>query len=189
MKRTRSPIPATLLLRVDIGAAIRGYPVDDEVCEIPGFGPVPVSFARDLVESDNPFIAVVMTRGVDVVGVAHLGRSPTAAQATALLWRDQTCQVANCDRAVGLEHDHEADWADTHLTYVPWMSLKCPYHHGLKTNKGWAMVPGTGKRPMVPPGHPDHPGNDPREYLPPARGPAPPAGPPPEDPTLFGDAV
>ena len=190
-KKPRSPIPSTVLLRLDIGAAIRGYPADDEVCEIPGFGSVPVSFARDLVESDNPFNAVVMTKGVDVVGVAHLGRNPTAAQTTALLWRDPTCQVEGCDRMVGLERDHEADWADTHVTYVPWMSLKCPHHHDLKTTKGWRMVPGTGKRPMVPPGHPDHPGDDPRQYLPPTPGPAPPppGDPPDRDPSLFDETA
>jgi hypothetical protein len=37
----------------------------------------------------------------------------------------------------------------------------------LKTHHGWALVPGTGKRDMVPPDHPSHPhhhtrsGNDP----------------------------
>jgi hypothetical protein len=35
-----------------------------------------------------------------------------------------------------------------------------PDDHGrssVKTHHGWALVEGTGRRPMVPPGHPDHP--------------------------------
>ena len=31
------------------------------------------------------------------------------------------------------------------------------YHHDLKTYKGWALVEGSGKRPMVPPDDPRHP--------------------------------
>ena len=34
----------------------------------------------------------------------------------------------------------------------------CRHHHGLKTHQGWALVPGRGKRPFVPPDDPRHPG-------------------------------
>jgi hypothetical protein len=33
----------------------------------------------------------------------------------------------------------------------------CSRHHALKTNDGWALIHGTGKRPFVPPDDPRHP--------------------------------
>jgi hypothetical protein len=33
----------------------------------------------------------------------------------------------------------------------------CRFHHRLKTNEGWALVEGTGKRDFVPPDDPRHP--------------------------------
>ena len=37
----------------------------------------------------------------------------------------------------------------------------CEHDHDLKTFHGWALVAGTGKRPMVPPHDPRHPKNKP----------------------------
>jgi hypothetical protein len=67
-----------ILARVDLPALLRGYAVGDEACELAGYGPVAVSAIRDLMETADPFLAAVVTKGKDVVGVAHLGRRPTA---------------------------------------------------------------------------------------------------------------
>ena len=56
-----------------------------------------------------------------------------------------------------LERDHRYDWADTKVTRLDWMDGLCSHDHDLKTLHGWALVDGTGKRPMVPPDHPQHP--------------------------------
>ena len=45
-----------------------------------------VSAVRELVDTADPFLAAVVTRGQQVVGVAHLGRRPSATQQTALEW-------------------------------------------------------------------------------------------------------
>ena len=37
----------------------------------------------------------------------------------------------------------------------------CHTHHDLHSHHGWALVAGTGKRPMVPPDDPRHPAHDP----------------------------
>ena len=57
------------------------------------------------------------------------------------------------------EIDHRVDWAHTRVTLYDWLSRLCGHDHDLKTRLGWALVDGTGKRPMVPPDHPDHPNN------------------------------
>jgi len=145
------------VVRVDLDALLRGYPRTGEVCELVGFGPVAVSAVRDMIDSGDPFLAAVATRGVDVVGVAHLGRRPTAHQRSALEWLYPTCAAEGCEALARLEMDHRQDWADTHLTVLGLLDRLCPHHHDLKTVAGWALVAGSGKRPLVAPDDPRHP--------------------------------
>jgi hypothetical protein len=150
------PVPAKVIVRVDWDALVRGWPLDGETCEIPGVGPVPVSVVNAMIGS-SAFLAVVLTRGADVVNVAHLGRRFTAAQVTGLEWKDPTCAVLGCNCGWRLEKDHRADWADTKVTMLAHADRLCGYHHDLKTRRGWRLVDGVGKRRMVPPEDPDHP--------------------------------
>src|SRR5437763_4776840 len=85
--RVRRPVPTKIIFRCDVAALRRGHVQGDEVCDIAGVGPVPVSVIRDVLETGDPFVAAVLTDGVDVISVAHLGRKPTAHQLTALEWR------------------------------------------------------------------------------------------------------
>lgn len=144
-------------MRVDLPALLRGWVAEGETCDIAGIGPVAVSAVRAMMETGDPFLAAVVTKGVDVVSVAHLGRRPNASQQTALDWLAPTCRVLGCDVAARLEYDHRHDWADTHITLLEWIDRLCEGHHDKKTYDGWALVAGTGKRPMVPPDDPRHP--------------------------------
>ncbi len=168
-RRAKPPVPATILVRIDWDALIRGYPITGEMSEIAGYGPVPVSVIDDIMATGDPFLAAVVTKGNDVINVAHLGRRHTAHQRTAMAWRDPMCCVEGCTATIGLEHDHRHDWATTKVTLLAWSDRLCGHHHDLKTHHGWRLVTGHGKRAMVPPGHPDHPGDDPPQ--PPVLGP------------------
>ena len=148
---------AKIIVRVDLGALLRGRAAQGEVCELAGFGPVAVSAVRDLVDTGDPFLAAVVTRGEQVVGVAHLGRRPTAAQQTVLEWLYPTCAVEGCPAGTWLENDHRVDWAASHLTVLDLLDRLCRHHHDLKSLEGWALVPGRGKRPFVAPDDPRHP--------------------------------
>jgi hypothetical protein len=148
---------AKVIARVDLPALLRGYPVGDETCEIAGFGPVAVSAIRDLIDTLDPFLAAVVTDGDAVVGVAHLGRRPNAAQQTALEWIYPTCAVEGCTTTAFLENDHRVDWAESHLTVFDLLDRLCSFHHDRKTLDGWALVEGRGKRAFVPPDDPRHP--------------------------------
>jgi hypothetical protein len=150
---------AKLLCRVDLPALVRGYPIGDEVCELAGYGPVAVSAVRDLIETEDPFLAAIVTKGKDVVGVAHLGRRATAHQQSALEWLYPTCAAEGCNSLAFLENDHREDWAHTHTTVFELLDRFCPHHHDLKTNENWALVEGRGKRAFVPPDDPRHPRN------------------------------
>jgi hypothetical protein len=152
---------AKVIVRVDLPALLRGYVCEGEVCELAGFGPLAVSAVRDLIGTKDPFLAAVVTRGRQVVGVAHLGRRPTAHQQTALEWLYPTCAVEGCSSLSWLENDHRVDWAKTHTTVLDLLDRLCSHHHDLKSLDGWALVAGHGKRAFVPPDDPRHPRGSP----------------------------
>ncbi|MGA3219608.1 MAG: hypothetical protein ABSE77_11150, partial [Acidimicrobiales bacterium] len=147
-----------IIVRVDHSALVRGYAIDGETCEIAGFGPVSPQALLDIIDTDDPFLKAVVTKGKDVAGVTHLGRRPNAHQQTALDWLFPTCAAEGCGtRATFLETDHREDWARTHVTVVDLLDRLCKFHHDLKTYQGWRLAEGRGKRPFVPPEHPLHP--------------------------------
>lgn len=155
--RRRGPATTKVIVRIDHGALVRGRVTGGEVCEIAGVGPVAVSAVRDLLESGDPFVAAVVTRGTDVASVVHLGRKPIALQRTALEWCSPTCAASGCTQVARLEIDHRVDWVRTKHTTLPELDPLCGHHHALKTRENWQLVDGTGKRRMVPPGDPAHP--------------------------------
>jgi hypothetical protein len=152
-RRRRAP-QHLALLRVDLAALTRGRTAGEETCELTGLGPIPVSRARELLGEST--LRLVITKGVDVANVTHLGRGPTAAQRIALLWSSPTCTVEGCTRT-RVEVDHRDDWAKGGSTSLDNLDPLCSHHHDRKTRDRWALVPGTGKRPMVPPPDPRHP--------------------------------
>jgi hypothetical protein len=152
---------AKVVVRVDLAALLRGYPLDGELCEIGGYGPVAVSAVRDLLDTGDPFLAAVVANGERVVGVAHLRRRPNAAQQTALEWLYPSCAAQGCSASTWLENDHRLDWATSQLTVFDLIDRLCSHHHDRKTLHGWSLVDGRGKRPVVPPDefrHPRHAG-------------------------------
>ncbi|MGI9023000.1 MAG: DUF222 domain-containing protein [Acidimicrobiales bacterium] len=155
--RERTATGAKVIVRVDLDALLRGYPMSGELAELVGFGPVAVSVIRDLIETGDPFLTAVATTGADVVGVAHLGRRPTAHQQTALEWLYPTCAVEGCSAVARLEMDHREDWATTRVTLFSLIDRLCPHHHQLKTRGNWSLVEGRGKRAFVPPADARHP--------------------------------
>ena len=135
---------AKVLIRVDLEALLRGRPASDEVCEVAGFGPVPVSVVDELLRRGDTFWAAVITRGQAICGIAHLGRRPTAFQRSALEWLYPTCAREGCSARV-LQWDHRIDWSKTHVTVFDLLDGLCPHDHALKTSEGWALVEGTGQ--------------------------------------------
>jgi hypothetical protein len=143
------------LLRVDVAALRRGRVQGGELCEVAGVGPIPVSGAKELL--GEAIVKLIITDGVDVLNVTHLGRGPTAAQRAALLWMNPSCSVDGCHRT-RVEWDHREPWAQTRHTRLDGLDPLCSFHHDLKTRLGWALAQGKGKRAFVPPDDPRHPG-------------------------------
>jgi Domain of unknown function (DUF222) len=169
------------LMRVDLEALVRGEMVGDERCELTGFGPIPVRVARQML--GDSILKLLITRGQDVASVVHLGRGPSAAQKIALLWTQPTCSRLGCDQPwTHAEVDHRTPWAETHETVLEGLDRLCRHDHRLKTHHGWALVPGRGKRELVPPEHPLHPSRRPPDSPGP---PGPSTTDAPTDATLF----
>jgi hypothetical protein len=154
--RTGNPTHLALL-RVDLEALVRGRVTGDELCEVAGVGPISARTARSLL--GESIVKLVITNGVDVANVTHLGRGPTAAQRIAMLWSSPGCEVQGCSSTIGIQADHRVPWADDQVTELANLDPLCGHHHRLKTHRGWGLVAGIGKRPMVPPSDPRHPAN------------------------------
>jgi hypothetical protein len=149
--------PIRVMVRVDLDALLRGVALEGELCEIAGYGPVPVAVVEDVVATENPFTVGVLTKAQALVGVYHHGRHPNAYQRSALDFLYPTCAAEGCSSRDGLQYDHRLDYAKTHFTLFDLLDRLCRHHHGKKTRDGWALVEGNGKRAFVPPGDPRHP--------------------------------
>jgi hypothetical protein len=123
---------------------VRGRVADGETCELAGVGPVPVSTVRRMF--DDAFLAAVVTDGVDVSNVAHLGRQATAHQRTALEARGYRCEVPGCSARHNLEIDHIDEWCTTLRTKLDRLAWLCPHHHALKTRDGHRLEGPVGAR-------------------------------------------
>jgi hypothetical protein len=171
--RTKQPRPQHLaLLRLDVEALWRGHVEGDELSEVTGLGPIPVGAARRLL--GDAVVKLILTKGEAVAHVTSLTRGPTQAMRYALLWTSPTCTVEGCSRTM-VEHDHRygAEYRTTRHTRIDELDRMCHTHHDLHTHHGWALVHGSGKRPMVAPDDPRHPANaDPPSTR---AGPSPPA--------------
>lgn len=156
-RRRLAGSPARLTIRVDLDTLLRGAPLDGELCEIVGYGPISVSTIEDLVANENPFIVAALTRGEELAGVYHHRRRPNSRQQSGLDFLYPTCAAEGCNVKVGLQYDHQVDWSKTHYTVFDLLDRLCVHHHRLKTRNRWALVEGRGKRAFVPPDDPRHP--------------------------------
>ena len=133
---------AAVAVRVDHSARVRGHTEAGEVCDIAGIGPIPVATARAL--ANDGVLKVVVTKGVDVVAVAHAGRTIPAHLRTALEARDPRCVIPGCDVRDRLEIDHLLAFAEGGPTSLDNLARICHRHHYLKTHQGWVLGGGPG---------------------------------------------
>jgi hypothetical protein len=134
---------------VDYDALMRGHSVAGERCEIPGIGPIPVTLARQM--SDDCILKVLLTKGVDVVAVAHGGYTIPAHLRTALDVRDPKCIVPGCEYSRRLQKDHRNSFGRTQVTKLEDLAHLCPSHHYLKTFCGYTYRGGPGTWEWIPP--------------------------------------
>jgi hypothetical protein len=142
--------PASMVhVVVDYDALMRGHTVAGERCEIPGIGPIPVTLARQM--ADDCILKVLLTKGADVVAVAHGGYTVPAHLRTALDVRDPKCIVPGCDASRRLQRDHRNAFGRTRVTKLEDLARLCRFHHYLKTFCGYTYRGGPGTWEWIPP--------------------------------------
>jgi hypothetical protein len=146
-----------VIVLVDHAALLRGHTVAGETCEIAGLGPISVETARQIL-LDDPFLAVVVKRGRDVVNVAHHGRGLDAHQRTAIEANGVRCSNIACNRTVAIQIDHRHPYAADPVTELHNQDPLCPDCHRRKTHHGWHLEPGVGRRRLLPTSDPPPPG-------------------------------
>jgi Domain of unknown function (DUF222)/HNH endonuclease len=143
--------PATMVhVRVDHAALVRGRVEPGELCEIPGVGPIPVAVARGLAA--DSILSVLVTKGVDVTGVAHAGRTIPAPVRRALTERDPVCVVPGCGARDDLEIDHLEPLGQGGSTTLENLVRLCHWHHYLKTHQGHRLERVEGEWRWISPG-------------------------------------
>jgi hypothetical protein len=141
---------ALVTLRVDLDALRLGSLGPGGVCQIPGVGPVPLDTAKSLM--GDAITTLVITNGVDVTTVCHLGRSIPRALRAAVVERDRVCVVPGCDVATGLEIDHwMVDFAAGGPATLANLARLCHHHHYLRTHRGFQLSGGPGRWRWEPP--------------------------------------
>ncbi len=177
----RAPEPrAHVSVRVNYESLIRGAVEGDEVCEIPGVGPVSVPWATELL--GHALLDLFVTKGVDVLTVVHPRRSIPTPLLAAINERDQCCVVPGCGKRLGLEKDHwQVDYADGGVASYENLARLCQHHHDLRTYQHWVLSHDDGQWQFDPPDHPRVPRASKRKRrrprpggTPPASGPSPP---------------
>ena len=129
------------------------------MCEIAGFGPVAVSAVLDMIDTDDPFLTAVVTRGEKVVGVAHLGRRPNASSRRPCSGSTRAAPTSPAVPRPVSTTTIASTGRRTHFTVLDLLDRLCGHCHALKTRDNWSLVEGRGKRALVPPEDPRHPRN------------------------------
>ena len=145
--RSTGPTHSTVCIRVDAKALRRGYAKEGETCHIAGVGPVPVATVRR--QLSNAHVKLLVTDGVDVSTVCHIGRSVPAHVQSALEERDPQCVVPGCDTAQGLENHHwDVPYAECGTSTLAGLARVCRWHHDLITYDGYELTGGAGSWEM-----------------------------------------
>jgi hypothetical protein len=126
-------------VRVDHEALVRGHVDPGEICEIPGTGPIPVEVARRLAV--DSILSILVTKGVDMTAVAHVGRTIPASVRRALNERDPVRVVPGCGVVDGLEIDHVEPFGQCGETVLANLVRLCHWHHYLKTHQRHRLEP------------------------------------------------
>ena len=136
---------------IDHGALLRDRPIEGEICEIAGVGPVDPAWVKEIL--GESFLTAIIKNGKDIKTVAHLGRHVPAEVMTALIVNGHECGIEGCHNRGYLERDHIQEYAKNGPTAFWNLLWLCYLHHRLKTS-GWLLGEPdvvTGKRTLRPP--------------------------------------
>ncbi len=122
-----------LVILVDGIALKRGYAAPGETCEIPGIGPIPITWIHQLLPHTHA--ELLIHDSVDIRAYATTTRHRTRPVDLAVRVRDRHCTVPRCHHDIS-ELDHIVDYAKVHDTSVTSIHGMCNHDHDDKTYRG-----------------------------------------------------
>jgi len=142
--------PPEVKVTIDDSAAARGYVEPGERCEIDGYGPVPVTVARALMQDAS--IVMLVRDGDEVVATTRAKRTIPRSLRRRLEHRDPVCANDACRGDGPFEIDHIVPIEVGGQTNERNTWRLCRHCHRLKTYFGWLVhVEANGRRRLVPP--------------------------------------
>ncbi|WP_455833866.1 DUF222 domain-containing protein [Pseudarthrobacter siccitolerans] len=122
----------------------------DEPAILDGYGPIPASMARKLVEGGATSFYRVLVDPRDGAPL-EIGRTSyrlTKAMKRALQLRDGRCTFPGCNNpSLDNEADHLQAWQHGGTTGISNLAQLCPKHHRLKHATAWTPTPATHNEP------------------------------------------
>jgi hypothetical protein len=142
------PVPkADVLVTVPVLAL---FGVTNEPADLDGYGPIPASMARKLVEGGATSFYRVLVDPRDGAPL-EIGRTSyrlTKAMKKVLQLRDGKCTFPGCNNpSLDNEADHLQSWQHGGTTGMSNLAQLCPKHHRLKHASGWTPTPATQNEP------------------------------------------
>lgn len=130
---------AVVHLRLDYAAIERGHLEKDEICEVPGIGPVSLKAARQMLGDSRQMLIAV--EGDDIRMVKGIGHSIPDRLRRAVYERDDNrCVVPGRDtNHWGHQIDHVKEYRHGGETQLYNLALLCLWHHKLKTHYGYRI--------------------------------------------------
>lgn len=147
--------PVQLKVTADHAALARGYVEPGERCEIDGFGPIPVTVARAML--DDAVVTVFGRDGDRLTTYTSPKRTIPAHLTRALEAAYPECGRNSCSNDQYLQRDHIVPVEEGGPTTLENLWRLCPNCHNLKTYMGWKVVGAPARRDLVPPDHPGGP--------------------------------
>jgi hypothetical protein len=126
--------PVQVNVVVDFDALIGRHRPGTDRAYIAGFGPVPVSAVREIL--DNAFLVAAVMHGTEVAKIKRLGRHVPLELRDALRIRDRfRCTTPGCTHWAHLEMDHTTPYAQGGPTSYDNLDHLCDTCHKQKTRR------------------------------------------------------
>ena len=126
--------PTQVHVVVNWDALVDGHRPGEDAAYIAGFGPVPVSLVREIL--DDAFLVGVVMKGTEVAKIKRFGRYVPLELRDALRIRDGfRCSTPGCNNWIRLERDHIVPYAQGGETSYGNLDHKCDVCHPEKTRR------------------------------------------------------
>ena len=112
--------------------------VDDDPCELTGYGPIPAEMARRIATSGTWRRLLTDPTNGTVLEAATTRHDPGAVVSETLLARHPVCAWPGCNRTSrNCDRDHATPFAQSRRTSLAGLVPYCEYHHVIKDTPAW----------------------------------------------------